>query len=217
MRLFSYTIPWDYGSAPNPFWGLCTLTICKPVIRRVAVKNDWVVGLQGVAVVYAMEVTDRRSLQEYDAFCRDELPQKIPKWSSPDLRRRVGDCIYDYSQGYRPRLRRGIHTEAMRANDLGGLNALLSENFYYFGQHAIPLPTWLHPIVQKRGHKSDANEPYKARFVRWIRRQRHAHNKIVAKPALIHRLVSPQCASECSERDCIDARMDECLVRCQKC
>src|SRR5262249_55154673 len=42
--LFSYCIPYDFGSAPNPFWGLCTLAICKPDIRRTANVGDWVVG-----------------------------------------------------------------------------------------------------------------------------------------------------------------------------
>jgi hypothetical protein len=41
-RLFSYTIPVDDGAAPNPFRGMCTLAICKPTIRRVAKKGDWV-------------------------------------------------------------------------------------------------------------------------------------------------------------------------------
>jgi len=44
-RLFSYTIPIDDGAAPNPFNGFCTLTICKPAIRRVARKGDWIAGL----------------------------------------------------------------------------------------------------------------------------------------------------------------------------
>ncbi|WP_442940102.1 hypothetical protein [Nostoc sp.] len=36
MRLFSYCLTCDSGAAPNPFWELCTLAICKPRIRRVA-------------------------------------------------------------------------------------------------------------------------------------------------------------------------------------
>ena len=43
--LFSYVIPHDGGSAPNPYHGICTLVICKPVIRRIAKVKDWVVGL----------------------------------------------------------------------------------------------------------------------------------------------------------------------------
>src|SRR4051812_1851154 len=44
-RLFTYTIPVDDGAAPNPFHGMCSLAICKPGIRRVAKKGDWVAGL----------------------------------------------------------------------------------------------------------------------------------------------------------------------------
>ena len=43
--LFTYCIPIDDGAAPNPYWGICTLVICKPVIRRVANVGDWVVGI----------------------------------------------------------------------------------------------------------------------------------------------------------------------------
>lgn len=36
--LFSYVVETDSGFAPNPFFGVCTLACCKPVIRR-AVGN----------------------------------------------------------------------------------------------------------------------------------------------------------------------------------
>ncbi len=69
--LFSYCIPYDDGAAPNPFWGLCTLAICKPGIRRVAKEGDWVVGTGSVnspagdasgKVVYAMRVTQKMTM-----------------------------------------------------------------------------------------------------------------------------------------------------------
>jgi hypothetical protein len=70
-RLFSYVLRKDDGAAPNPFWGVCTLAICKPVIRRTAEVDDWVVGtgskrapdgrdLSGT-VVYAMRITKKLS------------------------------------------------------------------------------------------------------------------------------------------------------------
>jgi hypothetical protein len=34
----------DYGFAPNPFFGVCTLATCKPKIRKAAAIGDWVVG-----------------------------------------------------------------------------------------------------------------------------------------------------------------------------
>ncbi len=38
--LYTYCIPYDDGAAPNPFWGQCTLVICKPRIRKVARPGD---------------------------------------------------------------------------------------------------------------------------------------------------------------------------------
>ena len=73
--LFSYCIPYDDGAAPNPFWGLCTLVICKPGIRKVAQVGDWVVGTGskrspigdiGGQVVYAMCVSQVLTMREYD-------------------------------------------------------------------------------------------------------------------------------------------------------
>ena len=41
-KLYSYCLPYDDGAAPNPFWGTCTLVICKPAIRRTARVGDWI-------------------------------------------------------------------------------------------------------------------------------------------------------------------------------
>ena len=43
--IYSYVLRTDDGAAPNPLWGTCTLTICKPVIRRTAKVGDWVIGV----------------------------------------------------------------------------------------------------------------------------------------------------------------------------
>jgi len=74
-QLFTYTIPYDDGAAPNPFHGMCTLAICKPSIRRVAKVGDWVAGLGSKnapsgdlsgRLVYAMKVEEVIPLSEYD-------------------------------------------------------------------------------------------------------------------------------------------------------
>ncbi len=180
-RLFSYTIPCDDGAAPNPFGGICTLAICKPAIRRVAQQGDWIVGLGSKRapsgdlsgrVVYAMEVTEVLSLQEYDRVARTKWPQRIPDLTSPERSRWLGDCIYDYSSGA-PIQRPGVHSSMNVETDLGGKNALVSENFYYFGKRAIPLKESLKAIChQTQGHRSTANQPFFEEFVDWIK-QRH--------------------------------------------
>lgn len=172
--LYSYCIPYDDGAAPNPFWGTCTLAICKPVIRRTAHLGDWVVGTGSVntntagRVVYAMEVTATRSMADYDAWTQRQLQRKVPDWSSRDHRRRLGDSIYDFSVTP-PRQRRGVHDPGNVEVDLGGKNVLISDHFYYFGDHAVALPPELLAIVkQGQGHRSWSNEAYADTFVRWI-------------------------------------------------
>lgn len=181
-RLYSYCIPFDDGAAPNPFWGTCTLVICKPAIRRTARVGDWIAGtgskyarlgdgstrdLSG-RLVYAMKVTRKLTMPEYDTFTRDELPEKIPVWTDPDRRRRLGDSIYDFS-GPRVTQRPGVHGPANRDRDLSGEFALLSNHFFYFGQNAVELPPHLRPIAQnRRGHRVALNTLHANAFIRWI-------------------------------------------------
>ena len=81
MRLFSYVVSRDYGFAPNPFYGTCTLATCKPEIRRTARAGDWIIGtgskMQGREdhLVYVMKVAEKRTFSEYwadDRFSDEE-------------------------------------------------------------------------------------------------------------------------------------------------
>src|SRR5437773_8388464 len=212
MTLFSYCLRYDDGAAPNPYHGICTLTICKPAIRRVAKPGDWIVGLGGSHspigdvsghVVYAMRVTKRLTLREYDTLCRHDVPGKIPKWTSRDFVERVGDCIYDFSRGSTPSLRHSVHGEKNRRVDLGGKNALLSERFYYFGDNAVPLPQHLRPIVhQTQGHKSRANAEYATEFIDWIEGLGFKPNNLYGEPQLKHEITADaDGGAQCSARD----------------
>ena len=175
--LFSYCIPYDDGAAPNPFWGLCTLAICKPIIRRVANIGDWIVGTGSVnspirdisgKVVYALRVTQKKTMGEYDRFTQSEFPDKIPQMESADRRRRCGDSIYNFSTRI-PSLRSSVHNEKNRRTDLGGEYVLLSDHFFYFGDQPVALPEELRAIAQQQqGHRSRLNVPYVHAFVRWI-------------------------------------------------
>jgi len=175
--LYTYCIPFDDGAAPNPFWGTCTLAICKPVIRRTARVGDWVVGTgsrnspagdTAGRVVYAMKVANTMSMADYDAWTQQQLPAKVPAWRSHDHRRRLGDSLYNFSLDP-PRQRDGVHGAENVATDLSGQNVLLSSHFFYFGDHAVPLPENLLPIVkQGQGHRSWSNQPYVSDFVKWL-------------------------------------------------
>ena len=175
--LYTYRLAVDHGSAPNPFGGVCTLVICKPAIRRCAEPGDWVVGTgsansplgnMGGSMVYAMRVTRKMTMREYDAYCRSGLRIKLPDWTSGDPERMAGDCIYDFSRDP-PRIRKSVHAEKHRDRDLGGQYVLLSDRFLYLGRKARPLPQQLLPVIcSGRGHRSKANQPFVKRFEAWI-------------------------------------------------
>jgi hypothetical protein len=175
--LFSYTIPVDDGAAPNPFDGFCTLTICKPAIRRVAKIGDWVAALGSKnapsgdltgCLVYAMRVDEVMSMANYDRQAKSRWPNRIPDVRSKDLGRRLGDCIYDFSTNP-PRQRAGVHSADNQATDLRGENALVSQHFYYFGGKAPALPPHLEAIChQTQGHRSDSNAAFVQTFIDWL-------------------------------------------------
>lgn len=196
-KIYSYVLKFDEGAAPNPFWGVCTLTICKPVIRRNAKIGDWVIGTgskksklkDGIkydlshSLVYAMKITDIKTLKEYDEYCNCSLKNKIPKWKTKDWRQRVGDCIYDYSKENKPTIRKSVHNESNRKTDLGGENALLSNKYYYFGTQARPLPAELRKLIKKnQGHRKIENIDLIKDFESWI--AQFKKNKIYAEPQM---------------------------------
>jgi Nucleotide modification associated domain 2 len=175
--LFTYVVRGDYGSAPNPFWDTCTLVICKPDIRRVAKVGDWVVGTGSKQsplgdarnrVIYAMRITAKLPMSKYDEWVDEHARGKLPDKTSSDPRRHVGDALYDFAHDP-PRQRPGVHGPHDRGRDLSGRFALLSSDFYYFGEHAVALPRELEPIVKKgRMHRSISNAPYLEPFEEWI-------------------------------------------------
>jgi len=52
MNYYSYLVEHDFGLAPNPFGGYCTLTVCKPIIRKSSKLRigDWIIGTGSVAL-----------------------------------------------------------------------------------------------------------------------------------------------------------------------
>lgn len=192
--LYSYCIPYDDGAAPNPFWGKCTLAICKPVIRRTAEVENWIIGTgsknspagdKHFHVVYVMKVTEKMTMKEYDEYCKKYLPNKIPDISNEDTRKHLGDCIYDYSSGSIPKQRKGVHNKENMETDLGGKNVLLSDHFFYFGDNPIELRSDLIKIIKNgQGHKSKSNDPYVDEFLKWLNSLNLQKNKLYGKPQI---------------------------------
>lgn len=216
-RIYSYVLRFDDGGAPNPFWGTCTLTICKPAIRRTARIGDWVIGTFSKnsklkdgkkydlsdSLVYAMKITNKLTLEQYDQYCTENLKEKIPSWFNKDWRKRMGDCIYDYSNQTEPNLRKGVHNESNIERDLSGNNSLLSTEFYYFGEEPRIIPENLKRIIKKnQGHLRIENADLLFEFEKWI--SRFEKNKIYAEPQLGHefKIASDlELTNKCSSRN----------------
>lgn len=96
--LYAYTITRDFGFAPNPFHGLCTLATCKPDIRKSAKVGDWIMGIGGSSLrevkrrcILLMKVSEKVGFQEYWNDDRFSLKKPVRNGSRVQM---LGDNIY---------------------------------------------------------------------------------------------------------------------------
>lgn len=150
MRVYSYIVARDFGFAPNPFHGVCTLATCKPAIRRLAAIGDWVVGTGAKTryelaghLVFAMKVDEAMEFETYWADPRFRAKRPVLNGS---LKQLYGDNIYHRSRGRwiqedsHHSLARGRPNAANVANDTSADRVLLSRTFVYYGASAPALP-----------------------------------------------------------------------------
>ena len=211
-KIFSYVLRYDDGAAPNPYWDVCTLAICKPGIRKKAEIGDWILGTGNKKfgndrVVYAMKVSRKKLLKEYDEYCKINLKNKIPKWDSKNFKLRVGDCVYDYSEGDEPKLRKSVHDERNKKRDLSGQYVLMSDHFYYFGNNQarqFQIPEELKEIIKKnQGYKKIEKLDLIESFEIWI--NKFGKNKIYGEPQLKKEFESAEhMNNKCAIRDLQD-------------
>lgn len=149
--LYSYAITRDFGFAPNPFHGLCTLATCKPDIRKSARVGDWVMGIGGINLnrvkrkcIFLMKVSEKISFQEYWDDRRFSLKKPSRNGSRVQM---LGDNIY-----HRDTNNNWIQEDSHHSNPDGSINkenldrdtgrcdqVLISDFFFYFGEGAIPI------------------------------------------------------------------------------
>lgn len=96
--LYTYTITRDFGFAPNPFHGFCSLATCKPRIRKAARIGDWVMGIGGASLgaakrkcIFLMKVTEKSGFQNYWSDRRFSLKKPLRNGSRVQM---LGDNIY---------------------------------------------------------------------------------------------------------------------------
>ena len=168
MNYFSYKIEHDYGLAPNPFGGYCTLAVCKPKIRKNKNLNigDWVFGTGSKKLnllhklIYAMQVEEKMGFEEYWNDKRFQYKKPVVNGSLLQL---YGDNIYhkdSYSglwiqENSAHSLTDGSPNIEHLQRDISGQYVLISTRFYYFGSGAIEIPEeYLAVCSEGRGMKS---------------------------------------------------------------
>ena len=97
QSVFVYVVARDFGFAPNPFHGFCTLACCKPKIRSAAEVGDWVFGMAGGDLsapgncIFGMRVTETLSFDQYWLDPRFEVKKPLRNGSRVMM---LGDNIY---------------------------------------------------------------------------------------------------------------------------
>lgn len=178
MRIFSYVVDRDYGFAPNPFHGICTLAACKPVIRRVASVGDFVVGITpkafGNRLCFAMEVDAKVSFDDY--WSSPEYALKKPVFNK-SYKFNFGDNIYFkkpdgswHQQNSHHTHEDGTPIQENIDTDTGSTDqVLIGRNFSYWGGSPLEIPPHLSALKIGRGHKSEFSDEFVAAFIVWFR------------------------------------------------
>lgn len=150
-RVYFYVVARDFGFAPNPFHGVCTLATCKPTIRRTARVGDWVVGMGGTKLnavgrcIYAMQVTNARTFEKYWEDLEFRAKRPVRNGSRKTI---VGDNIYHRSPSSRKWQQEDSHHSKIDGSpdphniehDTQTNRVLISSHFYYWGKAAPLVP-----------------------------------------------------------------------------
>jgi hypothetical protein len=181
MRLYTYVVDHDFGFAPNPFHGICTLATCKPVIRRTARKGDWIAGSAAKhtgrygRLVYFMRVDGDLT---FDGYWNDPRFQVKKPNLKGSLMMAFGDNIYrrcDHSGGWMQE--NSLHSfpdgrpnPANVAHDTKADRILYGSEYAYFGRQGpeVPLEFQEAGMTSGRGHRVNFDAGLKAAFIAWL-------------------------------------------------
>lgn len=176
MRIYSYVIPRDFGFAPNPFHGYCTLATCKPDIRAAAETGDIVIGTGSSPdvhkAVFFMEVSEVLTFDEY--WVDPRFSKKIPRFDA-GVKHGYGDNIY-HREGGKWVQERSHHThedgttiEGNIKTDTKSQNVLVAERFAYWGDKAIDIPAEFRDIIKKGpAHRCRFSDEFVGQVREWL-------------------------------------------------
>ena len=182
-KLFSYVVARDYGFAPNPFYGMCTLATCKPGIRREASIGNWVVGTGSKAkdrkrcLVYVMRVTETMTFNEY--WENERFRCKRPNLRG-SLKQAFGDNIYFHDDTGQWNQQNSHHSYSDGKpnpynidNDTKTDRVLLSTKYVYWGGSGPEIPQRFSDydgsdICALRNYKCHFPEKLVTDFLKWF-------------------------------------------------
>lgn len=184
MKLFSYVVARDYGFAPNPFFGYCTLATCKPKIRQEAQVGDSVAGSGSkrfglhANLVFVMKVSEVLS---YDQYWEDSrFWVKRPNLYG-SVKQAFGDNIYHRD----PRTNKWIQENSHHSfsngkpnpsnirHDTQAARVLIASEFAYWGGHGPKIPAEFRrpkglDVRAVRGHKCNFPDEFAREFISWF-------------------------------------------------
>ena len=182
MTLYSYVVARDFGFAPNPFFGVCTLATCKPKIRAAAAVGDWVIGtgskgygLDG-RLVFAVRVAESLTYDQYwrDPRFRNKRPNLHGSWKQA-----FGDNIYHKARDGHWIQANSHHSYPDGTpnphnikHDTQAPRVLIGDLFCYWGRSGPKIPREFrrsnHNVCAHRGHKCKFPSEFVASFVEWL-------------------------------------------------
>jgi hypothetical protein len=168
MGYYSYKIEHDFGLAPNPFGGYCTLAVCKSDIRKnkKLQLGDWIFGTGSAKLknlnhlIYAMRVDEKITMEQYWDDPRFQYKKPVLNGSMVQM---YGDNFYHrdkktnewIQEDSAHSLEDGVVNKEHLQTDTGGEFVLISKTFYYFGDTAFRIPDqFLEVCNQGRNIKS---------------------------------------------------------------
>ena len=186
MNYFSYKLDHDFGLAPNPFHGYCTVAVCKSQIRhnRNLSVGDWIIGTGSKALgkispigglnhlIYAMQVNEKLTFNEYWMDKRFQSKKPILNGSLVQM---YGDNIYHTD----PKSKKWIQEDSAHSannginnnhleRDTGGEYVLISQYFYYFGDNAPLIPEDYREICCDSRNWEYAPAEIAEQLIRWL-------------------------------------------------
>lgn len=126
MKVWRYVVRYDNGLAPCLEGDFCTLTCCKPGIRKHALRDDWIVGFHTSSFGDAMLCYVMRLTEEPMPYAE--------YWSDQRFKNRR-DNIYRSVEGnlvWMPNRYRDHDDQNNHRTDRSGVNALISNEYWYF-------------------------------------------------------------------------------------